>query len=140
MKEETKEHLFTIIGSIITGLIFSLIIICLGCSEKEDAKGYAYIIPDANESNIDIKIQEGKDRVRQLEIDKEVMYKENIKNTFVSLWALEEARKDLYPGDVWVSGRTEIGIRDLRQITDRAVEIEKGSKSGKEGVKSCEEL
>ena len=34
MKEETKEHLFTIIGSIIIGLIVVLITICLGCSEQ----------------------------------------------------------------------------------------------------------
>ena len=38
MKEETKEHLFTIIGSIIIGLIVVLITICLGCAEKHEQK------------------------------------------------------------------------------------------------------
>ena len=60
MKEETKEHLFTIIGSIIIGLIVVLITICLGCAEKHEPAEVEYTeIYDYNDMVVHCFVGEG---------------------------------------------------------------------------------
>ncbi len=94
-------------------------------------KNLTFVDPNEEDtlSSYDKQIREDEDALKQLEADRESFYKQKMKTTFVSLWALEEARKEIYPNDSFRSSSSgRISTYMLRQIANKAGIIEGNKK------------
>ena len=75
-------------------------------------------------SAYDKQIDKAENALKQSEANRESFYKQKMKTTYVSLWALEEARKKIYPDRSFASSSSMISMYQLRQLADQAVILE----------------
>jgi len=80
-------------------------------------------MPDTVEA-YDAKIAELEEAQRKASKDREELYRQRMKDTFVSLSSLEEARVRIYPDDPMRFMGSYVTEYQLRKIMDKAVEIQ----------------